>query len=68
MRLFCSLSRAARIVLWVAVLSALAGLVLGYQAGSSAATGVSHDPRSARVNVVFSSCPTARCADTATAS
>jgi hypothetical protein len=37
MNLFCSLSRAARIMIWVAILSALLGLFLGYQAGSSAA-------------------------------
>lgn len=35
MGLFCSLSKAARIVLWVVIVSALLGLVLGYQAGSS---------------------------------
>ena len=68
MRLFCSLSKAARIVLWIAVLSALVGLFLGYQAGSSGATGVSHDPRSARANVVFSSSRPVGSADTVTAS
>jgi hypothetical protein len=35
MRLFCSLSKAARIVLWIVIVSALVGLILGYQAGSS---------------------------------
>lgn len=35
MRLFCSLSKAARIVIWVVIVSALFGLILGYQAGSS---------------------------------
>lgn len=37
MRLYCSLPKAARIVMWLAILSTLFGLVLGYQAGSSAA-------------------------------
>ena len=35
MGLFCSLSTAARIVLCAVIVSALLGLVLGYQAGSS---------------------------------
>jgi hypothetical protein len=39
MGLFCSLSKAARIVLWVVIVSALFGLILGYQAGSSNTEG-----------------------------
>jgi hypothetical protein len=37
MRLICSLPKAARIVMWLTILSTLLGLILGYQAGSSAA-------------------------------
>lgn len=39
MGLFCSLSKAVRIVLWVAIVSALFGLILGYQAGSASTEG-----------------------------
>lgn len=35
MRLYCSLTKAARIVMWLTVVSVLLGLILGYQAGSS---------------------------------
>lgn len=36
MNLFCPLSKAARFVMWLAILSVLLGLVLGYQAGATA--------------------------------
>ena len=39
MRLHCSLAKAARIVMWVVVVSALFGLVLGYQAGNANTAG-----------------------------
>lgn len=37
MSVICSLPKAARIVMWLTILSALFGLILGYQAGSPAA-------------------------------
>jgi hypothetical protein len=48
MRLFCSLSKAARIVMWLVILSALFGLILGYQAGTSNTVGTDRPAISAQ--------------------